>query len=82
MDQDQFTKVDNAVDAVSRVFVEKGLSSKNKKPYFILNVVFKNGFAYQNFLDNAQVFAVKDAINSIDTKLSTALPDDQALGRL
>jgi hypothetical protein len=63
-------KHDNIISAISSISVGKGIA-KNSNPYFYLDLNFKNGFRKRVFLDDASVFALRDAMTISGIKIPT-----------
>jgi hypothetical protein len=53
--------MDNIVSKVTRVYVKTALSKKTNEKYSQLKIEFVNGYTFTAFLNDEQIFAVKDA---------------------
>lgn len=42
--------------------IEKGVSSKTNREYYRLVIVFKNGYRFSAFLNQEQVFILRDVV--------------------
>lgn len=55
---------DNIISKVARVSLFEGISKKTNKPYQTLTIHFKNGLDIQYFVDQKDLFGLKDALNT------------------
>ncbi|MDN5274237.1 MAG: hypothetical protein JWP06_138 [Candidatus Saccharibacteria bacterium] len=55
---------DNIVSKVTRVYVKTALSKKTNEKYSQLKIEFVNGYTFTAFLNDEQIFAVKDAMKT------------------
>lgn len=59
---------DNIISKVARVSLFEGTSKKTNKPYQTLTVHFKNGLDIQYFVDQKDIFGLKDAVSKKTTE--------------
>lgn len=58
---------DNIINKVPRIVLTSSVSKRTGGTYHQLSLTFVNGYTYKAFVNDEQLFAIKDAIGSRDS---------------